>query len=128
MKLTNIILSTLFATNPVVIEADFDHDNDIDKIEVIIKNNEANLFYYENLGNDTYKEKKLIHSLPTTGNIGCVAADYNNDTHNDIMISTGNNKHHKQNEIVLSSTSTVYIIKGDGKGNFSGFDEKKYDC
>lgn len=73
------------------------------------------IFYFENRGNGTFSEKKLLSFSPLNGSLYIELADFNNDGFDDIMYVCGDNA---DKTPILKEYHGVYIFLNDGALNF----------
>ncbi len=93
-----------------------DGNNDgLNDIYVLMAQGDEGVFYYENQGNDTFKEKRLLSFLPLYGSQYMELADFNNDGFDDIVYVCGDNA---DKTPILKDYHGVYIFLNDGELNF----------
>lgn len=83
--------------------ADFNGDGKMDFATCLFGNLRGRFSWFENTGNDEYKEHVLFDK---TGAIHCELHDFNHDGFVDIAL------------LVAQQTEALYILPNDGKGNF----------
>lgn len=84
--------------------ADFNGDGRTDFVLSEFGNNTGRLSWFENLGNEQYRERLL---LPRPGAVRSAAHDFNRDGHPDIAV------------LLAQDQETLYLLLNDGHGNFS---------
>lgn len=84
-------------------------------ILVLMAQGDEAIFLYENRGNGTFKEKRLLSFLPLYGSQYMELADFNNDGFEDIIYVCGDNADQTP---ILKSYHGIYILFNDGKFNF----------
>ncbi len=83
--------------------ADFNRDGKMDFATCMFGNVRGRFSWFENTGNDEYKEHVLFEK---TGPIHCEVHDFNHDGIPDIAL------------LVAQETEALYLMLNDGKGNF----------
>jgi uncharacterized repeat protein (TIGR01451 family) len=84
-----MILSETEITSPYSIDA-ADIDNDGDKDIVVCGYDKTTLFWFENMGNNSFSRKQEIYSSTTNAGLNIKICDLNNDYLIDIIYSTAN--------------------------------------
>ncbi len=84
-------------------------------IFVLMAQGDEGIFYYENQGNGSFKEKRVLSFLPLYGSQYMELADFDNDGFDDIMYISGDNA---DKTPILKKYHGVYIFLNDGKFNF----------
>jgi len=109
--------SNILNTEPGAIHAIIkDGNNDgLNDIFVLMSQGNEGVFYYENQGNDTFKEKQLLSFLPLYGSQYMELADFNNDGYEDIIYVCGDNA---DKTPILKEYHGVYIFLNDGENNY----------
>lgn len=97
---------------------DYNKDG-LNDIFVLMAQGDEGIFYYENSGNGTFVEKRLLTFLPLNGSQYIELADFNNDGYDDIVYVCGDNA---DKTPILKSYHGIYIYLNDGSFNF----EQKY--
>ena len=93
-----------------------DNNNDgFNDIFVLMAQGDEGIFYYENQGNDTFKEKRLLSFLPLYGSQYMELVDFNDDGFDDIIYVCGDNA---DKTPILKDYHGVYIFLNDGELNF----------
>ncbi|SDL80807.1 FG-GAP repeat domain-containing protein [Kriegella aquimaris] len=103
--------------NPGAITAIIKDNNDdgLNDIFVLMAQGNEGIFYYENQGNGTFREKRLLSFLPLYGSLYMEMADFNDDGFDDIVYVCGDNA---DKTPILKDYHGVYIFLNDGKLNF----------
>lgn len=84
-------------------------------IFVLMAQGDEGVFYYENKGNGTFTEKRLLSFLPLNGSQYLELVDFNNDGFDDIVYVCGDNA---DKTPILKDYHGIYIFLNDGKLNF----------
>lgn len=93
-----------------------DKNNDgFNDIFVLMAQGDEGIFYYENQGNGSFSEKKLLSFLPLYGSAYMELADFNNDGFDDIVYVCGDNA---DKTPILKDYHGIYIFLNDGELNF----------
>lgn len=100
------------AINAIIKDGNNDGLNDI---FVLMAQGDEGILYYENQGNETFNEKRLLSFLPLYGSQYMELADFNNDGFDDIIYVCGDNA---DKTPTLKEYHGVYIFLNDGKLNF----------
>ena len=100
------------AINAIIKDGNNDGLNDI---FVLMAQGDEGIFYYENRGNGTFNEKRLLSFLPLYGSQYMELADFNNDGFDDIVYVCGDNA---DKTPILKEYHGVYIFLNDGELNF----------
>ncbi|MFT5885029.1 MAG: hypothetical protein ACI9IP_001489 [Arcticibacterium sp.] len=85
-------------------------------IFTLMAQGDEGIFYYENQGNGSFKEKRLLSFMPLIGSQYMELADFNNDGFDDIMYVCGDNA---DKTPILKAYHGVYIYLNDGQFNFN---------
>ncbi|MFT7250082.1 MAG: hypothetical protein ACI97P_002864, partial [Arcticibacterium sp.] len=93
---------------------DFNGDGSSDIFALMAQGDEG-IFYYENQGNGSFKEKRVLSFSPLNGSQYMELADFNNDGFDDIMYVCGDNA---DKTPILKEYHGVYIFLNDGEFNF----------
>ena len=109
---SNILNTKPGAINAIIKDGNKDGLKDI---FVLMSQGNEGIFYYENQGNETFKEKLLVSFLPLYGSQYMELADFNNDGHEDILYVCGDNA---DKTPILKEFHGVYIFLNDGENNF----------
>jgi len=94
---------------------DVNEDGFMDIVALMAQGDEG-VFLYENRGNNTFKEKRLLSFLPLYGSQYIELADFNNDGFDDIIYVCGDNG---DKTPILKSYHGIYIYLNDGNFSFT---------
>lgn len=97
-----------------VVIKDMNGDGHKDIFALMAQGDEG-VFYYENQGDGTFAEKRLLSFLPLYGSQYMELADFNNDGHDDILYVCGDNA---DKTPFLKDYHGIYIFLNDGELNF----------
>lgn len=100
------------AINAIIVDHNKDGLNDL---FVLMAQGDEGIFYYENQGNVSFKEKRLLIFSPLNGSQYMELVDFNNDGHQDILYVCGDNA---DKSPILKDYHGVYIFLNDGNMNF----------
>lgn len=100
------------AINAIIKDVNEDGFNDI---LVLMAQGDEGVFLYENRGNGTFTEKRLLSFLPLYGSQYIELADFNDDGFEDLLYVCGDNADQTP---FLKSYHGIYIFLNDGKFNF----------
>lgn len=100
------------AINAIIKDGNNDGLNDI---FVLMAQGDEGIFYYENQGNGTFNEKRLLSFLPLYGSQYMELADFNNDGFDDLIYVCGDNA---DKTPILKEYHGIYIFLNDGELNF----------
>ncbi|WP_373512505.1 FG-GAP repeat domain-containing protein, partial [Persicitalea sp.] len=93
-----------------------DANNDgLPDIYVLMAQGDEGLFLYENQGEGTFHEKKLLSFLPLNGSQYIELADFNKDGFDDIVYVCGDNA---DKTPILKNYHGIYVYLNGGKGSF----------
>ena len=84
-------------------------------IFALMAQGDEGIFYYENQGNGSFMEKRLLSFMPLYGSQYMELADFNNDGHEDILYVCGDNA---DKTPFLKDYHGIYIFLNDGDLNF----------
>lgn len=84
-------------------------------IVVLMAQGDEGVFLYENKGNGTFNEKRLLTFLPLNGSQYIELADFNNDGFEDLIYVCGDNA---DKTPILKNYHGIYIYLNDGNFNF----------
>ncbi len=87
----------------------------LNDIFVLMAQGDEGVFYFENAGNGTFAEKRLLSFSPLNGSQYMEIADFNNDSHDDILYVCGDNA---DKTPILKAYHGTYIFLNDGNLNF----------
>lgn len=93
---------------------DYNKDG-LNDIFVLMAQGDEGVFYYENSGNGTFIEKRVLTFLPLNGSQHIELADFNNDGYDDIVYVCGDNA---DKTPLLKNYHGIYIYINDGNFNF----------
>mgnify|MGYP003670363546 CR=1 FL=1 len=94
--------------------ADYNGDG-LNDIFVLMAQGDEGIFYFENRGNGTFSEKRLLSFSPLNGSLYMTLADFNNDGFDDIVYVCGDNA---DKSPILKDYHGIYIFLNDGNLNF----------
>ena len=100
------------AIKAIIKDYNADGHNDI---FVLMAQGDEGLFYFENLGEGSFKEKRLLTFSPLNGSQYFELADFNGDGFDDILYVCGDNA---DKTPILKEYHGAYIFINDGKLNF----------
>lgn len=109
----HILATKSGAISAIITDYNKDGNNDI---FVLMAQGDEGIFFYENQGNGTFKEKRLLSFLPLNGSQYMELADFNNDGFDDIIYVCGDNA---DKTPILKEYHGVYIFLNDGELNFN---------
>ncbi|RAJ09226.1 FG-GAP repeat domain-containing protein [Arenibacter echinorum] len=84
-------------------------------IFVLMAQGDEGVFYYQNLGDGTFSNKRLLSFLPLNGSQNMELVDFNNDGFDDIIYVCGDNA---DKTPILKEYHGIYIFLNDGDLNF----------
>lgn len=84
-------------------------------IFVLMAQGDEGIFYYENSGEGTFVEKRVLTFSPLNGSQNIELVDFNNDGHDDIVYVCGDNA---DKTPILKNYHGIYIYLNDGNFNF----------
>ncbi|MFK5972025.1 MAG: FG-GAP-like repeat-containing protein [Flavobacteriaceae bacterium] len=85
-------------------------------IFVLMAQGDEGVFYYENSGDGTFTQKRLLSFLPLNGSQYIELVDFNNDGFDDIVYVCGDNA---DKTPILKDYHGIYIFLNDGELNFT---------
>ena len=100
------------AINAIIVDYNEDGLNDI---FVLMAQGDEGVFYYENQGGGSFKEKRLLAFSPLNGSQYMELADFNKDGYLDILYVCGDNA---DKSPILKDYHGIYIFLNDGNMNF----------
>lgn len=108
----NILRKKSGAIKAIIKDYNADGLNDI---FVLMAQGDEGIFYFENTGNGSFKEKRLLSFSPLNGSQYMELADFNSDGHDDILYVCGDNA---DKTPILKDYHGIYIFFNDGNLNF----------
>ena len=94
---------------------DYNQDG-LNDIFALMAQGDEGIFYYENKGDGTFIEKRLLSFLPLYGSQYMELVDFNNDGFDDIIYVCGDNA---DKTPILKNYHGIYIFLNDGELNFT---------
>ncbi len=94
---------------------DVNRDGYMDIVALMAQGDEG-VFLYENRGNSTFKEKRLLSFMPLYGSQYIELADFNNDGFDDLIYVCGDNA---DKTPILKSYHGIYIYLNNGSFSFT---------
>ena len=92
------------------------NEDGLNDIFVLMAQGDEGVFYFENKGDGTFSEKRLLSFLPLNGSQYMELVDFNNDGFDDIVYVCGDNA---DKSPILKEYHGIYIFLNDGKLNFT---------
>lgn len=118
------VLNTLPGTRKVEI-TDMNNDGKPDIVALMTQAREQITIYY-NLGDNSFEEKTVLNFDAVNGTSYFELADFNDDGHQDIMVTNGDNRDYSA---IDKPYHGIRIFMNDGKDNFNeSFFYPIYDC
>ena len=110
---THTLLNKPGAISAIIKDYNKDGLNDI---FVLMAQGDEAVYYFENKGNGTFTQKKLLTFLPLYGSQHLTIIDFNNDDFDDIVYVSGDNA---DSTPILKDYHGIYIFLNDGNLNFT---------
>ncbi len=82
---------------------------------VLMAQGDEGIFFYENKGNNTFSEKRILSFIPLYGSMYMELIDFNADGFDDILYVCGDNA---DKTPILKEYHGIYIFLNDGQSNF----------